>query len=498
MTSFRMGDAWLLVMPVIGPLLASGIAIFLRRSSRLSEAWLISSLALTLGGSTALLLRATDGGTLAATVFGGWPSGFGVSFAARMPGPALVVVTSLIGLAAAIYSHSAIGQRRRYAGHDVLLLAMIGAVNGAFLTGDLFNLYVWFELALLAALGLISLDRRQMQIGAALRYATFGIIGASAILAGIALIYGSTGTLDLATMSDRLAPSYPGIAVAAAGALLLAGFGLKSGLVPVHVWLPSAYGPAPVSVTAVFAGLLTKMGFYALLVIFAGVFAMGAGGVGAAQLHPLFSWIAAATMLLCAIAALAQNDMRRALAYHVVAQVGYMMGGLATGTAAGIEAAVFYMIHSMIVQTNLFLGAGAIHRATGTWHLSNAGGVLRANPLFGFVFAVPLLSLAGIPPLSGFWAKLLVFRAQIDNGDYLLLAAGLIAAVLTLFAAAIFWSAACWKELPDRPAKRLPTSMLIGMGVLSAATVAIGLAPQVVHDAARLSAAALARMGTPG
>ncbi len=490
-----MDEASLLVAPVVGPLLAGGIAILLRRSPILSEAWLVSSLALTLVGSLALLMRATDGGTLAVTVSGGWPAGFGVSFTARMPGPALVVVTALIGVAAAVYSHSAIGARRRYAGHDVLLLAMIGAVNGAFLTNDLFNLYVWFELALLAALGLITLDRRQMQAGAALRYATFGIVGASAILVGIALVYGSTGTLDLATLSNRLAPSYPSIAVAAASALLLGGFALKSGLVPVHVWLPSAYGPAPISVTAVFAGLLTKMGFYALLVMYAGVFAMGAGGVGALHLQPLFSWIAAATMLLCAIAALAQNDMRRALTYHVVAQVGYMMAGLAIGTPAGIEAAVFYMIHSMIVQTNLFLGAGAIRRATGAWQLSKAGGVLRANPLFGFAFAIPMLSLAGIPPFSGFWAKLLLFRAQIDNGDYLLLAAGLAAAVLTIFAAAIFWSAACWKELPDRPAKRLPNSMLIAMCLLSAATVAIGLAPQIVQDAARLSAAALGRMG---
>ncbi len=493
-----MGDAGLLIAPVLGPILAAGLAIPLRRRPRVSEAVLVASLAMTLLAAIALLLRATDGRILATTVFGGWPSGFGVSFAARMPGPALVVVTTLIGLAAAIYGHAAIGARRRYAGHDVLLLAMIGAVNGAFLTRDLFNLYVWFELALLAAIGLISLDRREMQIGAALRYATFGIVGASAILAGIALIFGSTGTLDLPSLSNRLAPSYPSVAVAAAGALLLGGFGLKSGLVPVHVWLPSAYGPAPIPVTAVFAGLLTKIGFYALLLIFAGVFAMGSGGVGALHLLPLFGWIATATMLLCAIAALAQNDMRRALAYHVVAQVGYMMAGLATGTAAGIEAAVFYMIHSMIVQTNLFLGAGAIHRATGTWQLSQAGGVLRANPLFGFLFAVPMLSLAGIPPFSGFWAKLLVFRAQIDNGDYLLLTAGFVAAVLTIFSVAIFWSAACWKELPDRPAKRLPSSMLIGMGLLSVATVAIGLAPQWVQDAARISAAALAAMRVVG
>ncbi len=493
-----MAEAWLLVAPVVLPLLAAAAAILLRRRPRRSEALATGTFALTFLLSLILLARAADGGQLAVTVFGGWPVGVGVSFTARMPGAALVVVTLLIALAVAIYSRASIGGRRRVAGHDALMLALVGAVNGAFLTGDLFNLYVWFELALIAALGLISLDRRQMQIGATMRYVTFGIVGASAILAGIGILYGLTGTLDLSALAARLAPTAPSVATAAAGALLLGGFALKSGLVPFHVWLPSSYGPAPISVAAVFAGLLTKMGFYALLLVFAGLFAIGAGGVGAAQLIPLFGWIAGATMLLCSLAALAQNDMRRLLSYHIIAQVGYMMAGLAIGTRAGVEAAVFYMIHSMIVQTNLFLGAGAIHRATGSWQLSTTGGVLRANPWFGVVFAVPMLSLAGIPPLSGFWAKILVFRAAIEGGDFLLLAIGVVAAVLTLFSVAIFWSAACWKELPDRPAKRLPPSMLIGMGILSAATVAIGLAPGLVHIVAQLSAGALANMGLFG
>lgn len=490
-----MADAWLLVAPVVAPLLAAAAAILLRHRPRASEALTLATLAAAFALSITLLQRAMDGGTLATTVFGGWPQGFGVSFAARVPGAVLVTTTLLIALAVAVYSHAAIGGQRRHSGHDALLLAMVGAVNGAFLTGDLFNLYVWFELALLAALGLISLDRRQMQIGAAMRYATFGIIGATAILAGIGILYGATGTLDLATLAARLAPAPPTIATAAAGALLLGGLALKSGLAPVHVWLPSSYGPAPISVAGLFAGLLTKMGFYALLLIFAGVFAVGAGGVGARHVAPLFGWIAGATMLLCAIAALAQNDMRRLLAYHIVAQVGYMMAGLATGTREGIEAAVFSMVHSMIVQTNLFLGAGAIHRATGSWQLSTTGGMLRANPMFGFVFAVPMLSLAGIPPFSGFWAKMLVFRAAIDAGDYALLAAAILAAVLTIFSVAIFWSAACWKELRDRPARRLPPSMLAGMALLSLATLGLGLYPGWLHEAAQLSAGALARMG---
>lgn len=493
-----MSDALILVAPVALPLLAAAVAILLRTRPAASEAFALSVFAVVLALSVALLARAVDGGALAMTVFGGWPNGFGVSFAARLPGAVLIVVTMLIALAVAIYGHASIGARRRRAGHDALMLALVGAVNGAFLTNDLFNLYVWFELALLAALGLIALDRRERQVGAAMRYATFGIVGATAILAGIGLFYGIAGTLDLSTLAARLANSPPSVATAAAAALFLGGFALKSGLVPLHVWLPAAYSPAPISVAAAFAGLLTKMGFYALLLIAGGVFAVGSGGIGAAQLVPIFGWIAGATMLICSLAALAQGDMRRLLGYHVVAQVGYMMAALALGTRAGVEAAVFYMIHSMIVQTNLFLGAGAIHRATGSWDLRTTGGMLKRNPAFCFLFAVPMLSLAGIPPFSGFWAKILVFRGAIDAGQIGLLAAGVIAALLTIFSVAILWSASCWKDLRRRSARAVPLPMLLGMGLLSAATVAIGLMPEPVHSVAKLSAAALARMGMFG
>lgn len=490
-----LSDALILAAPVVIPLIAAAVAMLLRHRPRLSEGFAIVTITLVLALSGMLLARAIDGGTLAITVFGSWPAGFGVSFAARMPGALLVVVTMVIALAVAIYGHASIGARRRRAGHDALMLAMIGAVNGAFLTGDLFNLYVWFELALLSALGLLMLDWRERQVGAGVRYAAFGIVGATAILAGIGLFYGIAGTLDLGALAARLAGSPPTVATAIAAALFLGGFALKAGLFPLHLWLPASYAPAPVSVAAIFAGLLTKMGFYALLVLMAGIFAVASGGVGAAQLLPVLGVIAGATMLVCSLAALAQNDMRRLLAYHVVAQVGYMMAGLATGTREGVEAAVFYMIHSMIVQTNLLLGAGAIHRATGSWDLSATGGMLRRNPIFCFLFAIPMLSLAGIPPFSGFWGKILVFREAIDTAHYLLLAAGVVAALLTIFSVAIFWSAACWKELRGRTPRQLPLSMLLGMGVLSAATMVIGLMPGWIDALAKLSAAALARMG---
>lgn len=484
-----MVKALLLIAPMLLPFLGAAIALLLRsRPAAARLAGLLTCILLAIA-STALFCRAL-GGALPPVVFGGWPRGFGISLSATWPGVALVLVTALVALASAIYALGDIGPRRRRAGYDALMLSMIGAVNGAFLTDDLFNLYVWFELALVAALGLLTLDRRSAQIDAAIRYAVFAMLAATLILIGVGLIYGLTGTLDMRQAGLALAGRPPGFASAVAGALLLAGFMLKAGLVPFHLWLPASYHTAPTTVVAVFAGLLTKMGFFALLLIFAGIFRIGEGGLGAAQLVPLLSWAAAATMLVCAAGALAQTDMRRVLAYHVIAQVGYMMAGLALATRDGIAASVFYMIHSIIVQANLFLGAGLIHRASGSWDLTRTGGMMRRQPLFALFFAVPVLSLAGIPPFSGFWAKLIVIRESLASGTAWLGGVALLAGLMTIVSMAMVWSDSCWKEARG-PARTVPVSGLAGMALLSSATVAIGIAPQWLWEIAKLSAKAL-------
>ncbi|UZK68832.1 proton-conducting transporter membrane subunit [Sphingomonas sp. S1-29] len=486
-----MTDALLLIAPVLLPLAGAAIVTLLRSCPRAGEALAFAVTAATAAMALALHLRAIDGTMLAVTMFGGWTNGFGIGFAGRLPGTALVLASTVVALAVALFGNAEIGPRRRRAGHDALALAMLGAVNGAFLTTDLFNLYVWFELALVAAVALVTLDRRENQIGGAIRYIAFGTSGATAILMGIGLLYGETGTLDLAALARALADRPPSVATAAAAALLLGGFALKSGLVPFHVWLPASYAPAPLTAAALFAGLLTKMGFYALLLLFAGVFGIADGHVGAAQLLPWFGWIGAATMLVGALCALAQTDIRRLLGYHVLAQVGYMMAGLSVGTREGVIAAVFYMLHSMIVQANLFLGAGAVRRATGSWDLARTGGMIRSNPVFAFLFAVPMLSLAGIPPMSGFWAKMLVIRASLDGGAPWIAAAALAAALLTIISVGSLWSESCWKSLRDRRVRRVPPAMLGGMALLSLATLAIGLMPEPVVITAQLSANAL-------
>lgn len=486
-----MSDAMLVVGPILVPLAGAALALILRTRPAASAACGVLT-ALLLGFvSLRLFLRAQQQSVL--SVLGGWPQGIGISVSASLPGTLLVLVTALVALAVAIYGLTDIGPRRRRAGYDPLMLAMVGAVNGAFLTDDLFNLYVWFELALLAALGLLTLDRRRAQIDAAIRYAVFAMLAATFILIGVGLIYGITGTLQVAAAAAALADRPADFATAAAAALLLGGFALKSGLVPFHLWVPASYHAAPTSALAAFAGLLTKMGFFALLLVFAGVFGAGGGGIGAAGLVPLFGAIAAATMLLCAAGALAQTDMRRLLAYHVIAQVGYMMAGLALGTRDGVAAAIFYMVHSIIVQANLFLGAGLIRRASGSWDLTRTGSMVRHEPLFAILFAIPVLSLAGIPPLSGFWAKLIVIRESLAAGSAWLAIVALLAGLLTILSMASFWSDACWKS-SQRPVRKIPWSGLIAMALLSAATVAIGIAPHWLWGIARQSAIMLGAM----
>jgi multicomponent Na+:H+ antiporter subunit D len=493
-----MTDAQLLIAPVLLPFVAAIVALFVRERAALVRAVSVAASLALVVVSVLLMLQTEGGARLPATTFGGWPGGFGISFTAAMPGVALVMVTAVIALSATLYGLSDIGARRRRAGYDALMLALVGAVNGAFLTHDLFNLYVWFELALVAAVALLTIDRRPAQIDGAIRYAGFAMLAATFILIGVVMIYGVTGTLDVAAAGAALSGRPPTFATAVAAALLFAGFALKAGLFPFHLWLPASYHPAPTTVLAVFAGLLTKVGFYALLLVFAGLFGFASGGVGASQLKPLFGVMAAATMLVCVLGALAQTDMRRLLGYHIIAQVGYMMMGLSLDTREGVAAAVFYMVHSIIVQANLFLGAGLIRRASGSWDLTRTGGIARAHPLFAILFAIPVLSLAGIPPFSGFWAKLLVIRESFDADMAWLGVAALAAGMLTIVSMGLFWSDACWKSPRRGRVHSIPASGIAAMALLSGATVALGLAPQWLWTIAQLSAGALGRMAQRG
>ncbi len=470
------------------PLAAAALTTLLRRRPALQRGVMEGGVALMLASSLLLLARAARGDVLVVN-FGGWGAPFGVTFVADRLGAALAAVAGIVGLAVAIYARADIRARRRRAGFDPLFLAMLAAVNGAFLTGDIFNLYVWFELMLVTALGLVTLDRRPAQIDGAIRYAAMSMMGATFILLGIGLLYGAAGTLDMADLAATLAGRPPTATVRAAAFLLLAGFALKAGLFPFLFWLPASYHTAPVTASAALAGLLTKVGFYACLRVFVLVFGVGRGA-GVAGLPAAFALLAAATMLVGVLAAIAQTDLRRLLAFHVVGQVAYLMMGLALASTLGLAAAIFYTMHTMLLQTGLFLGVGAIARATGGFDLRRSGGLMREHPLLAGLFAVLALSLSGVPPLSGFWAKYLVidaaFRADAAWPAWLAVVA-LVVGFLTLYSMSQLWTQAFWRPMPGRRhvGRRVPPAMIAALVLLGVCTLGIGLAVEPVSRLAR-------------
>ena len=481
----------LAVWPVAIPLGAAALAVLLRRRPALQRGVMEAAVLLMLVASALLLARVARGETVV-MAFGGWGAPVGITFVGDLLGAALSTAAGVVALAVAIFARADVRERRRRAGFDPLFLGMLAAVNGAFLTGDLFNLYVWFELMLVTAVGLVTLDRRRAQIDGALRYAAMSMMGATFMLVGIGLLYGEAGTLDLAHLSATLAGRAPTVTLTTAAYLLLAGLALKAGLFPLFFWLPASYHTAPISVAAALAGLLTKVAFYACLRILVVVFGVGTGAAVVPGLPALLALLAAATMLVSVLAAIAQVDVRRLLALHVVGQVAYLVMGLALASSLGAAAAIFYTVHTMLVQTGLFLGAGAIARAGRGYDLRVVGGLMREHPYLSALFAVLALSISGIPPLSGFWAKALVidaaFRADVPWSGWLA-AAALVTGFLTLYSMSTLWTRAFWR--PRRrggsAVRRIPVAMVAAVGLLAACTVGVGLA---IEPAVRLSRAA--------
>ena len=485
----------LAVWPVVVPLCAAALTVLLRRRPALQRGVMETAVVATLLAAAMLLVR-TAGGETIVMEFGGWGKPFGVSFVADVLSAVLCMAASVVALAVAIFARADVRARRRRAGFDPLFLGMLAAVNGAFLTGDLFNLYVWIELMLVTAVGLMTLDRRRAQVDGAMRYAGMSMMGATFILVGIGLLYGEAGTLDMMHLSTTLGGGPPSVTVSVAAYLLLAGLALKAGLFPLFFWLPASYHTAPIGVAAALAGLLTKVAFYACLRIFVVVFGLGTGAEVVRGAPLLLVALSVVTMLVSVLAAIAQQDVRRLLAFHVAGQVAYLVMGLAVATWLGVAAAIFYTVHTMLVQAGLFLAAGAMARAGGGYDLRRLGGLIREHPRFSALFAVLALSISGVPPLSGFWAKALVidaaFRSEMPGAGWLV-AVALVTGFLTLYSMSILWMRGFWREprRTGRLTRRIPVAMVAAVALLAACTLGLGLA---IEPAVRISRAAATQL----
>ncbi|MGO3706717.1 MAG: proton-conducting transporter transmembrane domain-containing protein [Mesonia hippocampi] len=379
---------------------------------------------------------------------GNWAAPFGITFVADAFAATLVLLTSLAGLAVSSYSSASIIPARIRFGYFSIFHFLVLGLIGAFLTGDIFNLYVWFEIIIISSFVLITLGGEKAQIEGAVKYFTLNFLASIIFLTAIAVLYGLTGSLNMADLALLVPELENKTLVDVAAILFLIGFGIKSAVFPLYFWLPASYHTPPSAVQAIFGGLLTKVGVYALIRIFSLVF------LGDSFLQETLIIIAVLTLFSGGIGALVQKNLRKVFSYLIICHIGFMIAGLGMFTEVALAGAVFYLIHDIVIKTNLFMISGLIYRIKGTVQLDKLGGLYDKYPKLSLLMLIPLLSLVGVPPLSGFWPKISLFLAAYDTQNYLVVAMVVFASLLTLIVVAKLWAEAFWKkdaELPERP-----------------------------------------------
>jgi multicomponent Na+:H+ antiporter subunit D len=457
----------LLVLPIVVPL---GTAVVLMLAPKRAEVQRWISLAgsiLLLVSAVLVFVRVNSGGIQVLQV-GGWPAPFGITLVADLLAAMLVGAVGVVGVAVTAVALSGVDPRREAHGYHPLMQILLMGVAGAFLTGDLFNLYVWFEVMLVASFVLMALNRTRAQMEAAFKYVTINLIASSIFLTAIGLVYGATGTLNMAELA-RVWPSVstPGVDTILAVLFLIA-FSTKAGLFPLFFWLPASYHTPPAPVGAAFAGLLTKVGVYALIRVFTLLFHSAPPA-----LFTLLLVMSAATMVIGLVAALNERDFRRVLSFNLVGHIGYTTASLTLLTPAALAGAIFYVLHHIVVITNMYLVSGVLLRLRRTTDMAGLGGMYRNQPVFAAVAMVPIFSLAGVPPLSGFLGKLAILEGAFAAGAYWVGALVLVVSLLTLLSMARTWGDSFWRpaEAQDMAAPGRP--YLVAIAALSLLTLAM-------------------------
>jgi multicomponent Na+:H+ antiporter subunit D len=459
----------LLVLPIVVPLGTAALMLFAPKRV-LAQRWIaLAGSAGLLASGVALFGRVETGGIQALQV-GGWPAPFGITLVADLLASLLVVAVGIVAVAVATASFSGVDPRREAVGYHPLIQILLMGVSGAFLTGDLFNLYVFFEVMLVASFVLMALHRNRAQLEAAFKYVTINLIASSIFLTALGLLYGIAGTLNMADLA-RVWPSIRTTGMDTVLAVLFViAFSIKAGLFPLFFWLPASYHTPPAAVGAVFAGLLTKVGVYALIRIFTLLF-----DGGSAPLAALLLAMSAATMVIGLVAAQSERDFRRVLSFNLVGHIGYATASLALLSPGALAGAIFYVLHHMVVITNLFLVSGVLLRLRRTTDLGALGGLYRRQPLFAGLALVPMFSLAGVPPLSGFLGKLAIVEGTFAAGAYWVGGLVLVVGLLTLLSMGRAWADGFWMPEPANATDMATpgTALLIAIAGLSVVTLAI-------------------------
>jgi multicomponent Na+:H+ antiporter subunit D len=426
---------------IVVPVVFAAIAVLLNGRLELQRAVSLVGTSLAALSAIGVLRHVAQEGTIVLQA-GGWPAPYGISFVVDRFSAIMLAVASVMVLVVLVYSIGAIPRTTERLHFHPTYLVLGAGVCWSFIAGDLFNLFVAFEIMLIASYVLLTLGATRQQIRAGMTYVIINLVASTLFVVGVAYLYAATGSIGMADLAVQVRDLPPGLRDAL-GVLFLVTFGIKAGLFPLFFWLPDSYPTAPSPITAVFAGLLTKVGVYAIIRTQTLLFAPEEGSSG------LLLFVAGATMVVGVLGAVAQNDIKRILSFHIVSQIGYMVLGLALFTVAGLAGAILYIVHHIITKTALFCVGGAVEHRFGTADLSRLGGVGRRAPILALLFGIAACSLAGLPPASGFVAKLALLQAALDGQAYIVVTASLFVSALTLFSMTKIWAGAFWGAPPE-------------------------------------------------
>ncbi|GAA0359213.1 Na+/H+ antiporter subunit D [Bacillus horti] len=490
----------LLMLPILVPMFVGCILIFFAKQQRIQR---------IIGGIAAFGLLASSI-YLAVEVFrhpeqslvlelGNWPAPFGIVLVADMFATLMVMLSCLVGLVCLFFAFKTIHNAREKVYFYTFYFFLLTGVNGAFLTGDLFNLFVFFEVMLISSYVLIVLGGTKYQLRESFKYVVINVFASILFVIAIAYLYSVTGTLNLADLAVRISEIGQDGILQAIAVLLLIVFAMKGALFPLYFWLPKSYYGPPAAIAALFGALLTKVGIYAIIRMFTLVFIHDPGFT-----HNLILALAGFTMFFGVLGAVAQFDFKRILSFHIISQVGYMAMGLGIYTPLAVAGAIYYIVHHIIVKAALFLFAGATQKVTGTTDLYKMGGLLRTHPWLGWLFLTAALSLAGIPPFSGFFSKFALILAGFQEQRYIIVVVSLIVGLLTLFSMMkifiyVFWGKQKMKSedllqekqtwgllLPILPLILL--TVVLGIGAESIFQYSMGIAEQLLDPSQYIKA----------
>lgn len=474
------------IIPQLIPWITAILLVFGYKSLRWQRG--LSAVSVTIGvvNAVLLLLEVKRQGML---VFwaSNWEPPFGIILIADMFSALMVLITAILGAVVVFYSFATIDEGRERNFYYFLIQMELVGVNGAFLTADIFNLYVWFEILLISSYILLVLGSTRAQLRETYKYVILNVLASTFFLIGLGLLYSVTGTLNMADLAVKLPQVENQGLVTLIAVIFLTVFGSKAAIFPLYFWLPQSYTEPPAAISALFGGLLTKVGVYCLIRTFTLLFT---GDTAFTQ--PLLLWLGILTMVLGGLGAIAQYHYRRILSYHIISQVGYMIMGLALNTVTALAAAICFMLHNMIVKSGLFLFAGVTERITGTENLRKMGGLLHRYPLLGWGFFLGGISLAGVPPFSGFFSKFLMLQAAAEVSNYWAMGFTLAVGFLTLFSMMKIFMYCYWgAEQPvcsDLPAGFNYRKMLPAGIFLVLLSLAFGLLAQPVVGLITLAA----------